>query len=89
MTTKARTNQRKSTVDLSKVKQQPCTMAHPCNPAIQKAEIRRIEVQSQSQAISLQDCILKNPSQKMAGTAAQGRHLPNKRVALSSNPSAA
>jgi hypothetical protein len=47
-------------------------MAHPCNPAIQKAEIRRIEVQSQSQAISLQDCILKNPSQKMAGAVAHG-----------------
>jgi hypothetical protein len=43
----------------------------PVIPATQKAEIRRITVQSQSQANSSQDPISKNPSQKRAGGVAQ------------------
>jgi hypothetical protein len=47
-------------------------VAHACNLATQEAEIRRIEVRSQSAQIVHETLSRKNPSQKIAGGVAQG-----------------
>jgi hypothetical protein len=61
-----------SKIRSQKIKYSQVLVAHACILVTQNAEIRRIEVQSQSGQIVHKILSLKNPSQKRVGGVAQG-----------------